>query len=283
VNAVRKNKRVFQVGSMQRSSREFRIACEFVRNGLIGKVSKTDVAVGGPAVPCNLPEEAIEPGLDWDRWLGPAPKRPYNSILSPRGVHQGFPAWRDYREYGGGGVTDWGAHHFDIAQWAFGMDESGPTEIIPAAEPNAKHGVRLIYANGVEVTHQSGNGVTFYGDKGKIYVNRGKFQLWLGDQLKAESPAQGDQLLTEMLPANAVRLYQSSDHGGDWLNSIRTRKPPICDVETGARTVTVCHLVNLAYYHGEKLKWDPKRERFTDRTGKSAWLTREYRKPWVVS
>ncbi|HWH70007.1 MAG TPA: Gfo/Idh/MocA family oxidoreductase, partial [Candidatus Sulfotelmatobacter sp.] len=104
VQAVRQHQRVFQVGSMQRSSREFRAACELVRNGAIGKVSRVEVAVGGPPVPCDLAEEAAEPGLDWDLWLGPAPKRAYNSVLSPRGVHKHFPQWRKYREYGGGGV-----------------------------------------------------------------------------------------------------------------------------------------------------------------------------------
>jgi predicted dehydrogenase len=203
-------------------------------------------------------------------------------VLSPRGVHQGFPAWRNYREYGGGGVTDWGAHHFDIVQWAFGMDESGPIEFIPAAEPNARSGVRFRYATGAEVTHKSGNGITFYGDKGKIYVNRGRFELWLGEQSKTQSAGQAEQMYAELLPANPVRLYKSTDHSGDWLNSIRTRKPPICDVEIGARTVTVCHLVNLCYYHGQPLKWDPKTEKFVDGTGKPEWLTREYRQPWMV-
>ena len=185
VNAVRAHQRILQVGSMQRSMGEFRAACELVRNGVLGKVTKVDAAVPGPPISCDLPEENMEPGLNWDLWLGPAPLRPYNSILSPRGMPQNFPEWRHYREYGGGGVCDWGAHHFDIVQWAFGYDESGPVEFFPAASPDAQSGVRWRYANGLEVTHQPGNGITFYGDKGKIYVNRGQFQLWLGGQLKA--------------------------------------------------------------------------------------------------
>jgi len=152
VTAVRNNNVVFQTGSMQRSSREFRTACELVRNGIIGKIKTVEVSVGGPPVPCNLPTELDEPGLDWDMWLGPAPKRGYHSELSPRGVHKHFPNWRNYREYGGGGVTDWGAHHFDIAQWGLGMDESGPNEIIPPPDwQKAQNGVRLLYADGVEV------------------------------------------------------------------------------------------------------------------------------------
>jgi predicted dehydrogenase len=283
VEAVRKNDRVFQVGSMQRSSREFRAACELVRNGALGTVSRVEVAVAGPARPCDLPGEAEEPGLDWDFWLGPAPQRPYNSILSPRGVHKHFPLWRDYREYAGGGVCDWGAHHFDIAHWALGFDASGPDEILPPEKPGAQSGVRLRYASGVEIIHRPGNGVTFFGDKGKLYVNRGQFQVWIGQEQKAKDLGDCNPILKEMLPANAVRLYASEDHLGDWLKSMRTRKPPICDVEIGARTAAVCNLVNMAYYYQKVMKWDPKAEKFKDGTGEPEWLGREYRAPWKLA
>jgi predicted dehydrogenase len=283
VNAVRKNQRVFQVGSMQRSSREFRAACELVRNGAIGKVSRVDVMVAGPPVPCDLPAEADEPGLNWDLWLGPAPKRPYNSVLSPRGVHKGFPNWRKYREYGGGGVCDWGAHHLDIAHWALGYDDSGPQEIIPPEKAGASSGARLLYAGGVEITHKNGNGVVFYGDKGKIHVNRGKFEMWIGTEQKAKDPGDCQPMLTEFLPANAVRLYNSYDHLGDWLKSMKSRKPPICDVEIGARTATACNLLNIAYFYGQRLKWDPVAEKFKDGTGDPKWLGYEYRAPWKLA
>jgi predicted dehydrogenase len=282
VDAVRKHKRIFQTGSMQRSSPEFRVACELVRNGRLGKLTGVEVGIGGPGKPCDLPAEKPEPGLDWDLWLGPAPMRPYHPELSPRGVHTHFPNWRLYWEYGGGMVTDWGAHHFDIAQWALGMDESGPVEITPPATPNAQHGARLRYANGVEVLHKSGNGVWFQGTEGKIYVNRGKFEFTHGQTQKAKSPADCEAVVQEFLPEKSVRLYRSTDHRGDWLNAIKTRKPPICDVETGARTVSVCHLVNLAYRHQTTLKWNPKRERFTDGTGQKAWLDVPHRERWTV-
>ncbi len=286
VKAVRKNKRVFQTGSMQRSSKEFRVACEFVRNGVLGKIEKVDVGVGGPGKFCDLPEEAAEPGLDWDMWLGPAPVRSYNSVLSPRGIHKHFPLWRAYREYGGGMVTDWGAHHFDIAQWGLGMDESGPVEIFPAARPDADSGVRFRYANGIEVTHQSdkspGNGVWFHGKSGMIYVNRGKFELTLDGQKKVEGIKDLDTVASTYLTAKSVRLYNSTDHKADFLASIRSRQKPICDVEIGARTVSVCHLVNMAYNHGAVLKWDPKREKFTGGTGKAEWLNVPHRGNWQV-
>ncbi|HVR35205.1 MAG TPA: Gfo/Idh/MocA family oxidoreductase, partial [Methylomirabilota bacterium] len=283
VKAVRDNNTVFQTGSMQRSSKEFRTACELVRNGAIGKISKVEVSVGGPGIPCNLPAEAAEPGLDWNLWLGPAPERPYHSELSPRGVHDHFPNWRRYREYGGGMVTDWGAHHFDIAQWGLGMDDSGPSEIFPAEQPNAQHGVRYRYANGVEVIHQSGNGVWFHGSEGRVHVNRGKFEFYKGNEQKASSPRDCDAIVAEFLPENATRLYHSDDHLGDWLNGIRTRRRPICDVSVGAHTVIVCHLVNLAYYHGRKMKWDPKALKFLDGTGDAKWLDVPHRDPWTLS
>ena len=283
VAAIRKNKRVFQTGSMQRSSKEFRTACELVRNGRIGKIKTVEVAVGGPGIPCNLPAETEEPGLNWDMWLGPAPKRPYHSELSPRGVHKHFPNWRNYREYGGGMVTDWGAHHFDIAQWGLGMDDSGPEEIIPASEANAQSGVRLRYASSAEVIHQPGNGVWFHGADGKLFVNRGKFELWIGDQQKAKSAADCDAAIKEFLPEGATRLYKSDDHKADWLSAIKTRKPPICDVEVGARTVTVCHLVNLAYYHGERMKWDPAKNQFIGGAGKAEWLDVPQRDGWKIT
>lgn len=108
METVRRHKRVFQTGSQQRSSNEFRLACELVRSGRIGKIRTVHVNVGGPPKPCDLGEEKAEPGLDWDRWLGPAPRRPYNSVLAPRGVHTHFPNWRNYVEYSGGMMTDWG-------------------------------------------------------------------------------------------------------------------------------------------------------------------------------
>lgn len=270
VEAARKHERVFQTGSMQRSSKEFRTACELVRNGRIGTVKQIIVDVGGPSRPCDLPEEPLEPGLNWDLWLGPAPLRPYNSVLSPRGVHNHFPNWRNYREYSGGMMTDWGAHHFDIAQWGLGMDDSGPVEIIPPADPKATKGVRFIYANGVEMIHGQSGGVLFIGTEGKILVNRGKFE------------ATPESLAAEPLGPNAVRLYNSYSHTKDFLDCVRSRKRPICDVEIGCRSVTVCHLGNLAYWNHRRLKWDPVKERFVGDEEANQWLDRPKRGGWQV-
>ena len=283
VKAVRKHDRVFQTGSMQRSMSEFRAACELIRNGVIGTVPRVEVSVSGPPIPCDLPAEADEPGLNWDFWLGAAPLRPYNSILSPRGICRDFPDWRRYREYGGGGVCDWGAHHFDIVQWALGYDDSGPVEFFPADQPGAQSGVRWHYPNGTEVVHQNGNGIVFHGDKGKIQVNRGQFKLWLGDQLKSDVMDDYSPLLKELLPPNAVRLYRSTDQIGDWIKCMVSRQKPICDVEIGQRSATVCNLVNAVYFSGQGIKWNPQKEKFVDGTGNHAWLTREYRAPWKLA
>jgi predicted dehydrogenase len=270
IDAVRKYERVFQTGSQQRSDNEFRLACELVRSGRIGKVKTVNVNVGAPSRPCDLKEEKLEPGLDWERWLGPAPKRGYSPVLSPRGVHQHFPDWRQYREYSGGMMTDWGAHHFDIAQWGLGMDGSGPVEIIPPKDPKATTGLRYRYANGVEVVHGPGGGVQFIGSNGEITVNRGHLSSKPGDIIK------------EAIGEKDVHLYKSPGHQRDWLNCIRSRKRPICDVEIGARSVTVCHLGNLAYWNNRKLQWDPKNWQFLKDEEANKWLDRERRDPYQL-
>ena len=180
MKAVEKNKSVLQTGSMQRSSSEFRIACELVRNGVIGDIKNVDVSFGSPGRPCDLETEEMEPGLDWDRWLGPAQVRGYSSVLSPRGEIKRFPRWRDFLEYGGGKVTDFGAHHIDIAHWGLGVDDTGPIEAIPPEnwkQWKSKRGAQLAYANGATVTHKDGFGIHFFGTDGEVKVNRGAFAL----------------------------------------------------------------------------------------------------------
>mgnify|MGYP000172408734 CR=1 FL=1 len=293
VDVVRKNDRVFQTGSMQRSSREFFIACSLVRNGVIGKVSRVEAGFGGPGKPCDLPEQPAEAGLDWDLWLGPAPLRAYNEILSPRGVHNHFPMWRMYREYGGGMVTDWGAHHLDITQWGLGADDSGPIQVVaPPDWETAQSGGKLIYKDGVEVTHIAENGVTFYGSDGEVFVNRGKIRVTVKGVQKAkfvakeDQPALKDQLAAlekEFLADPKVKLYASADHKQDFLDAIAKRSKPICDVEIGARSVTACHLLNFAYNYGKTFQWDPATNTFANGTGDAKWLKRDYRGAWKVA
>ena len=175
VKEVRKANRVFQVGSQQRSSKEFRIACELVRNGVLGRVSTVNVSFGDPAKPYTKPAEEMEPGLDWNRWCGPGPLVAYNPFLCPRGLHDNFPDWRQTWEFGGGMITDWGAHHIDIAQWALGMDGNGPVEVrAPKDWETAKRGAQLVYADGTVLTHVKGKGVSFYGTEGTCRGSRGR-------------------------------------------------------------------------------------------------------------
>jgi predicted dehydrogenase len=273
IDAVRKNGRVLQTGSQQRSSvfGPFRQACEFVRSGRIGEIKRVTVGVGGPSKWCDLPEEPLEPGLDWNMWQGPAPERPYNSILSARGgISKPWPQWRSYREYSGGGHTDMGAHHYDIAQWALGMDESGPVEIIPPEDPTKGTGVRFIYANGVEMTHGGPDGCTFTGTDGTLRIDRGHLSCDPADAIK------------EPLADDEVHLYNSPGHHRDWINCIRQRKRPVADVEIGARSVTVCHLGNLAYWHGRTLQWDPRNWDFGDDQEANGWLDYDRRDPWQL-
>lgn len=294
IDSVRSNKRILQTGSQQRSSKEFRVACELVRNGIIGKIDHVETQFGAPAKPNANPEEAMEPGLDWDMWCGPAPLVPYSSILSPRGVHNHFPAWRMTREFGGGMITDWGAHHIDIAQWGLGEDEHGPVEIIaPANYADAADGAKLIYDSGIPLHHNGkGRGVSFYGSNGEVHVNRGKFEFVLGGKTihkfwdkEADKGTSLDRevILTEReyLADAKVKLYNSKNHHEDWLNSIKTREKPICDVAIGASTAISCHLMSQAYYHGGSMKWNPEKHEYVS-GGDAKWLTREYRADWKV-
>lgn len=291
IDEVKKTGRVLQTGSMQRSSKEFRVACELVRNGVIGEIERVSVNFGDPGIPYDLEAEEMEPGLDWDRWLGPAPEFSYNSTLSPRGLHNHFPHWRKFREFGGGMVTDWGAHHLDITQWGLGMDGSGPVEVIPPEDPKAKRGCTLKYANGITVTHEGGVGVEFYGSKGIVQVNRGKFALTLNGEVKFKSLSSEDPSVTsqytlaerEYLADAEIKLYKSPGHVPDFLNSVADRSKPITDEVVGAGSAICCHLMNIGYYYNANVKWDPATNQFAEGTGNPAWLTRDYRSPYSFS
>jgi predicted dehydrogenase len=292
MKAVTEHQRVLQTGSHQRSMNEFRIACELVRNGVIGKIERVECSFGGPPVPCDLPEEPLEPGLDWDLWLGPAPVRPYNSILSPRGLPQGYPAWRNYSEYGGGKVADWGAHHLDIAQWGLGMDASGPVQALPPDQSGATIGAKLVYANGVTVHHVNGYGVDFLGTNGRVRVKRGAFIFerdgktfasYRGREEEDTSLAHQLRIAREAYLQDAkVKLYHSENHISDFLQCVQSRKAPITNEQIGGRSAICCHLMNLTYSHRQAIKWDPAQLAFAPGSGDAKWLTRDYRSPWQV-
>jgi len=276
VKAIRRYGRVFQTGSMQRSDSRFRHACELVRNGYIGDIKKVVVNVGGPPIPCDLPGMPTPEYLDWEMWNGPAPARPYHSELSPHISVDIFPHWRRYKEYGGGGMTDWGAHHFDIAQWGLGMDRNGPVEVIPPNDKDIKV-LTYHYANGVtmvragsEEGHGRVNGVLFIGTKGKVEVNRGYLKTWPGN------------LAQQKIGPNEVKLYESRNHYVDWLDAVRARRKPICDVEIGYSTVVVCHMGNIAYELERPLRFDQGRQRFIADAEANRLMGRTMRSPWRI-
>ena len=291
MKAVKRNKRVLQTGSMQRSSREFRIACELVRNGVIGEVKRTAVNIGGPGKPCDLKTEKDEPGLDWDMWIGPGPMRGYSSVLSPRGVHGHFPNWRNYKEYGGGMVCDWGAHMIDIIQWGLNKDSSGPVATIPAKDPKAMKGAQLVYEGGIHMMHGEGLGASFYGTDGRVECHRGLLGLWKGDKLIAGKSSRNDKSVnlnkeldrieSEILKDAKVKLYNSKSHVPNFLYAMNTRKRPITNEIVGARTSIACHLLNQTYYNQEAIAWNPKKNTFA-KGGDPKWLTRNYRGEWKV-
>ncbi|MFC2081274.1 Gfo/Idh/MocA family protein [Bacteroidota bacterium] len=273
VETARKLDRVVQTGSMQRSNRDFRHACELVYNGYLGEISKVLVNVGDPAIACDLPEEPQPDYLNWDRWLGPAQMRPFNKILSPPIEQREWPLWRDYREFGGGILSDWGAHMFDIAQWGLGMDDSGPVKLIPPKDPKAVRGLKMIYANGVEMIHEDferGWAVRFIGSEGTLDVSR-KFLDSKPEKIALTEICSGDK-----------RLYSSDNHYQDWIDAIKKRSRPLADVEIGHRTASVCNLANIAYQLNRDLDWDPIKEKFSGDKEANKLRTRKYRKPFSI-
>jgi predicted dehydrogenase len=307
VKVAKETGRIFQTGSQQRSDARFRLACELVRNGRLGKIQTVHVRIGANPTSPPIPKAEIPQGLNWDFWLGPTPQVDY--IELKQGGHTYTRCHYEFRwwyEYSGGKMTDWGAHHNDIAQWGLGMDDSGPIAVeaegtAPARENNRYNchptfkvtytyadGAKVICShaqlpdspdpnnsitkgrNGQERRESHDNGVLFIGEGGKwIFVNRGTIQ------------ASDPKLLEEPLPANATRLYVSTNHMGNFVDGIQTRKPCICPAEVGFHSVAVCHIGVIALRTGKKLKWDPKAERF-DNEEANKMLSRPMRAPWKL-
>lgn len=270
VRAARRYGRVFQTGSQQRSNFRFRVACEAVRNGRIGKLMHIRTSVGANPTCGWEPDSDPPAGLDWNMYLGPARWVPFNQ----RRFIWNF---RWFYDYSGGNLTDWGAHHNDIAQWGLGMDGSGPVEIHGEAtfpesglfDTPPRYEVTYRYANGVKlVCNSEGNGVWFYGSEGEIHVNRGHL---------SSNPA---SILEDPLPEDALRLYRSDNHYQNFTDCVRSREKPICDIEVGFRSVTVCHLGNLSIRLGRHIHWDPAAEKILHDEEANRWLSRPMRGPW---
>ena len=289
VNVANQTKGILQTGSQQRSEERFHLACELVRNGRVGKL--TDVLVNLPAGPRGGPfaKAAVPTELDWDVWQGQVTSTDYVAEK----CHGSFRYWWDYS---GGTLTDWGAHHNDIALWGMGLDRSGPVtieakprvEMIPGGYTAfSEYEVHYEYANGVKQVTQSVaengpdgrefkkadpgkflHGVKFTGTDGWIFVTRGR--------IEASQP----EMLTTPLPTQAQRLYASSNHMGNFIDCMRSRRPPICDAEIGHRSVSVCHLGVIALRLRRKLQWDPMAEKFKEDNEANAMLSRTMRKPY---
>jgi predicted dehydrogenase len=286
VNAVREKKAILQTGTQQRSDRRFRLACELVRNGRIGKLERISVWLplglrNGPFAPSPAPK-----GLNWDFWQGQTAKVDY---VTER-CHVNFRFWYDYS---GGTMTDWGAHHNDIARWATGLRGPVTVEGRPLADtiPGgytafSDYFVEYTYENGVkqivrttrnnniygEKLKENGqdNGIKFEGTDGWIWVNR------------KEIAASSDDLLSTALPDNAVRLYQSDDHMANFFECAASRKEPAAPAEVGHRSATICHLGVISLRVGGKLQWDLDKELFVgdNAAAGNAWVAREMHKPY---
>lgn len=290
VKTVEKTGRMVQVGSWQRSDHRFRLACELVREGRIGKLKRVEVILGKNVTGGPFPASEPPRHLNWDLWQGQTPVVPY---IEER-CHYTFRWWY---EYSGGQMTDWGAHHIDIAQWGIGADASGPVEIDGKAEfpdvPNGynvatKFSARLRYANGVElvVDDEGRNGITFEGEDGRVFVNRGTiagkpleglreaplarehFKLYANDNL-ARPPRMG-------------KLDAIVNHMGNFFDCVRERKAPLSDVVSQHRSASVCHLANISMRLGRKLTWDPVKEEFAGDDEANRCLARTQRTPYEV-
>ncbi len=273
VKAAKKYRKILQTGSMQRSREGFRHAVELVRNGYVGEISKVIVSVGDPAIRCNLEGQPVPATLNWDRWLGPAPYRAYNPGIAPPVEEDVWAQWRQYAEFGGGILSDWGAHMFDIAQWALDMDSSGPVLFIPPADPLAKRGLKMIYDSGIEMVHEDferGWAVRFVGSEGTLDVSRSFLD---SDPVSIAGVKIGQ---------NEKHVYKSDDHYQDWIDAVKNRTHPICDAETGHRSASVCNLANIAYQMRRPIRWDPVKERFSKNKAANALRTKKYRSPYKL-
>ncbi len=280
VKAVRQNKRILLVGSQQRSSVYFRMACELTRNHRIGKLHTIRVWLPEDKGSGNPDVMPVPKNLNYDFWMGPTPEAPFSEDRVHPQRNYSRPGWLQNELYCRGMITGWGSHMNDIAQWGNGSEESGPIEITATAEfPDRGlfnvHTIfhsDIMYANGVKLIQDTGSpaGVRFEGEDGWIFVQRGKIE------------ASDREILKEEIGEDETKLYVSTNHMKNFLECMRSRKDPIVPVEVGHRSNTVCILTHIAMKLGRKLHWDPQAERFVNDDEANRWLDYPHRKPWTV-
>jgi hypothetical protein len=254
VEAVRRYGRVFSGGS-QRVLGDYGDWPRLLWGGAIGQIKEVFVECGGPSGDCYLDPQPVPQGVDWDMWLGPAPWRPFHDSL----IHGGF---RSYKDYSGGGMTDWGAHRFGAAMFGANVHETGPVEIIPPDGKDVKL-LTYIFANGLRMYHGGTQDLTYIGTEGEISRKGGK-----------NRPS---------VPRVEMPGYKGNGGiFGDFLECVRTRQRPFRDIEIAHRATTVCHLGIIAYWLKRPLKWDPVKEEIIGDPVAAQWLDRPKRAPWSL-
>ena len=297
-DAVQRSGRIFQIGSQQRSTPQFRYAAELVRNGRIGQLKTVEVGLPGDPSGDEEPEMPVPKNLDYDTWLGSTPVVYYTEKRVHPQVGYDRPGWLRCEQFGAGMITGWGAHHIDSAHWGMDTELTGPVEIWGSAEFPKKglwdvHGpfkTEALYANGVKmiVSGDFPNGIKFIGTKGWIFVSRGNEKVTGSDpvaKLKdATALAASDpKIITSVIGPDEINLPRSAEHHGNWLESVKSRKPPIAPVEVAHRSCSACLLHHAAMKLKRKLYWDPAKERFKNDDVANAMLSRPQRPPYTIA
>jgi predicted dehydrogenase len=296
-DAVHRSGRIFQIGSQQRSSPQWRYAAELVRNGRIGRLQTVKIGLPGDPAGGVAREMPVPPNFNYDRWLGSTPAVFYTEDRVHPQTGYGRPGWLRCEQFGAGMITGWGAHHLDSAHWAMDTEHTGPIEVWGTAEfPTSGlwdvHGAfqtEALYANGVHmiVSGEFTNGIRFEGTEGWIFVSRGNETVTASDPQSRLKDAQAlaashPGIITSVIGPDEVHLYESTDHHGNWLDCVRSRREPIAPVEVAHRACSACLLHHIAMKLPRKLRWDPWKERFIDDEQANAMLSRPQRPPYVL-
>jgi myo-inositol 2-dehydrogenase/D-chiro-inositol 1-dehydrogenase len=294
-NIVQKKGVILQVGTQQRSSPQFRVAAELVRNGRIGKLHTVKIGLPGDPSGPEAPEQQVPKNLNYNAWLGSTPEVYYTEMrVHPQNSLTDRPGWLRCEQFGAGMITGWGQHHFDSAAWGMDTELTGPVTMEAVAQfPKSGlwdvHGdfmSKAEYKNGITQLTSGGypNGIRYEGTEGWIFVTRGDYSVTPSDPgnggqgtkpLEASDP----KILTSEIGENEIHLYVSKEQHGNWLDCIKSRNEPISPVEKGHRACTVCLVTHIAMKLGRKLFWDPDAERFINDAEADSMLTRPQRYP----